>query len=268
MLIYPNIDPVAFELGPLTVHWYGIMYLCSFGLTYWLAFYRAKQLNSGWTEAQVSDLVFYVAVGVVVGGRLGYKLFYDFSGLVADPISVFRVWQGGMSFHGGLLGVMVAFFLMARKVNKSVFLVADFSVPMVPIGLGLGRLGNFIGAELYGRITEAPWGMVFPNAGPLPRHPTQLYQFFFEGVVLFAVLWWYSSRPRPKATVTGLFLVLYGIFRFGVEFFRQPDAHIGFLAWGWLTMGQLLSFPMLLVGLSFLMLSNNNTNNKVPQENA
>ena len=256
MLQYPDIDPVALSLGPLQIHWYGIMYLIGFGGGWALALHRAKQPGSGWSKDQVADLTFYVALGVVIGGRLGYillyTLLYDPGLLLEDPLVLVRVWEGGMSFHGGLLGVVLAVWLFCRHTRKPVMKVLDFVAPVVPIGLGAGRLGNFIGAELWGRPTEMPWGMVFPGAGPRPRHPSQLYEFFLEGVVMFAVLWWYSSKPRPTGAVAALFAILYGVFRIFVEFFREPDEHIGYLAFGWFTQGMLLSLPLVLVG-AFVM---------------
>lgn len=248
MLTYPHINPVALSLGPVSVHWYGVMYLIGFVGAWWLALLRAKKPDSGWSSDQVGDLIFYAALGVVVGGRIGYMLFYDFPGFLSQPWTFFQVWRGGMSFHGGLLGVALALWFYARRENRSWVDVIDFVVPLVPMGLAAGRLGNFINGELWGRVTDVPWGMVFPGAGPLPRHPSQLYEFFLEGVLFFIILWWYSSRPRPRFAVSALFLVGYGSFRFFVEFFRQPDAQLGFLAWDWITMGQLLSFPMILLG--------------------
>lgn len=248
MLTYPHINPIAFQAGPIKVHWYGLMYLIGFILAWILALWRANKPSSGWNSEQIGDLVFYGALGVIIGGRLGYMLFYDLSNFVTNPLIVFKVWDGGMSFHGGMLGVGVATWIYAWRRRRSWVEVIDFAAPLVPLGLAAGRLGNFINGELWGRVTTVPWGMVFPNAGPLPRHPSQLYEFLLEGVLLFIILWWYSSKRRPPFAIAALFLVGYGCFRFFVEFFRQPDPQLGFIAWGWLTMGQLLSFPMILVG--------------------
>lgn len=249
MLTFPAINPVAFTVGPLAVHWYGIAYLFGFLSALGLGCYRAKQSQGAWTTDQVNDLVFYCALGVIVGGRVGYMLFYDWPTLVAEPWSLFKVWQGGMSFHGGLLGVILALWLFARKTHKDFLTLGDFIAPLVPLGLAAGRLANFINGELWGRVTDVPWAMVFPQGGPLPRHPSPLYECLLEGVVLFTVLWLYSAKPRPKGAVSGLFLIFYSLFRMLLECFRQPDHQLGFLAFGWLTMGQLLSVPMVLVGL-------------------
>ncbi len=252
MLTYPNIDPVALSLGPLKIHWYGLMYLIGFAVVWWLGRIRARRPDSGWDAEQISDLVFYGALGAVLGGRLGYILFYSFPFFIADPLSIFKVWQGGMSFHGGMVGVFVAMWLYGRKFHKGFFQITDFIAPLVPIGLGAGRIGNFINGELWGRVSDGPWAMVFPNAGALARHPSQLYQAFLEGIVLFIILWLYSSKPRPTMAVSGIFLIFYGLFRFIVEFVRVPDAQLGYLAFGWLTMGQVLSIPMILIGLLFV----------------
>jgi phosphatidylglycerol:prolipoprotein diacylglycerol transferase len=252
MLTYPNIDPVAISVGPLSIHWYGLMYLVGFTIAYYLMLHRAKKPGSGWTKDEVGDLIFYSAMGVVLGGRCGYVLFYNFDKFLSDPLWLFAVWEGGMSFHGGLLGVAVAMFLLGRRYNKTFFSIADFGTPMVPIGLLTGRLGNFIGGELWGRTTDVSWGMVFPKGGPLPRHPSQLYEMILEGFVLFAILWIYSSKPRPTMAVGGAFLVGYGIFRFFVEFFREPDSHIGFDLLGWMTRGQILCIPMVLFGAAII----------------
>lgn len=255
MLTYPNISPVALQIGTFSIHWYGIMYLIGFASAYGLARLRANKPNSGWNNAQVADLIFYAALGVLIGGRVGYMLFYDFGALIDNPLNLFKIWTGGMSFHGGLLGVMASVWLFAKKTKKPFFAVGDFIAPLVPIGLGAGRIGNFINGELWGRVTDAPWGMVFPQASPFPRHPSMLYEFFLEGVVLFIILWVYSAKPRPTMSVSGLFLVGYGVFRFFVECFREPDAQLGFLAFDWLTMGQLLSIPMIVFGAILIYLA-------------
>lgn len=256
MIAFPNIDPVAVSLGPLQIHWYGLMYLGAFAFAYWLASTRAKKENSGWTIEQVSDLIFYGALGVVLGGRFGYVFFYNFDKFLDNPLWLFKVWEGGMSFHGGMLGVILAVFLYGRKINKTFFEMTDFTAPIVPIGLALGRIGNFIGGELWGKATDVPWAMKFPgDPEQLARHPSQLYQFALEGMALFIILWWYSAKPRPRMAVSGLFLIGYGFFRFVVEFFRQPDSHIGYEAFGWLTRGQILSTPMILIGVAFMIVA-------------
>lgn len=252
MLVYPDIDPVLLSLGPLQVRWYGLMYLVGFAGAWWLANQRADQPQSGWTREQVADLVFFGMVGVVVGGRLGSVLFYQPLYYLQHPLAVFQVWQGGMAFHGGLIGVLIALWLVARKQRKGFFQVADFVAPLTPLGLGAGRIGNFINGELWGRVTDLPWGMIFPHVGPYPRHPSQLYQALLEGLLLFVILWLYSARPRPRMAVSGLFLLCYGAFRFLAEFARQPDSQLGFVAFDWMTMGQLLSVPMVIAGLLLL----------------
>ena len=252
MLPYPNIDPVALDLGFLQIHWYGLMYLVGIGGAWFLASRRLHAFDPTWSKEKLSDLVFWVAMGVIVGGRLGYVLFYDLPAYIANPLLILEVWKGGMSFHGGLIGVMLATLWFARRNGKSFFELMDFIAPLVPIGLGAGRIGNFINAELWGKVTDVPWAMVFPTGGPEPRHPSQLYQFALEGVALFVILWVYSRKPRPTMAVSGLFAVCYGIFRFIVEFVRVPDAQLGYLAWGWLTMGQVLCVPMILAGLGLI----------------
>lgn len=248
-MILPDIDPVAIRLGPLSIHWYGLMWVAGIVGGWWWGTLRARRYpRLGWQPQEVGDLAFYIAMGAVLGGRLGYVLFYNFSAYLQNPLSILAIWSGGMSFHGGMLGVCVAMWLYARKTKRSFFNVADFLSTLAPIGLATGRLGNFINQELWGRTTDLPWGVVFKTGGPLPRHPSQLYEFALEGVVLFLILWWYSSKPRPAAATSGLFLVGYGTFRFIVELVREPDSHIGYLAFGWLTMGQVLSVPMILFG--------------------
>ena len=248
MIQHPNFDPVAISVGPLSIHWYGLMYLIGFAAGAGLGVYRANKKDSGWTKDQVWDLLFYMAMGVIFGGRIGYALFYKFSYYISHPIEIFYLWQGGMSFHGGLLGVAIAMILYARKIDKTFWKVTDFLAPLVPIGLGTGRIGNFINQELWGGVTNAPWAVIFPIAGDLPRHPSQLYEAALEGLVLFLLLWWYSSKPRAAGKVSGLFLIGYAVSRFTVEFFREPDAHLGYLAFDWLTMGQILTVPMFVFG--------------------
>lgn len=253
---HPWIDPVALSLGPVDIHWYGLMYLLGFGAAWWLGRLRART-TPGWDPASIGDMIFYGALGVVIGGRVGYILFYDLQSYLDAPLNVLKVWEGGMSFHGGLVGVLIAIWLFARKTDKRFFEVGDFVAPLVPIGIGAGRIGNFINGELWGRVSDLPWAMVFadPRAGGLPRHPSQLYEAFLEGLVLFAILWLYSRKPRPTMSVSGLFLLCYGVFRFAVEFTRMPDAHIGFIAGDWMTMGQLLSAPMILAGIALMVLA-------------
>ncbi len=264
MLHYPIIDPVIVSLGPLAVRWYGLAYLAAFALAWRLGQVQSRRAFSHWSAQQIADLIFYGAVGAVLGGRLGYVLFYAFEGLVRDPLLLFKIWDGGMSFHGGLLGVIAAMVWYGRRLSRGFWQVADFLAPLVPTGLGLGRLGNFANTELPGRVTEMPWGLVYPCTadavrninvlctGPweaFARHPSPLYQAFAEGVVLFALVWWVAARPRPAGLVSGIFLLGYGLVRFVTEWFRAPDGHIGFLAFDWLTMGQLLSLPMVFVGV-------------------
>ncbi|MGC1953060.1 MAG: prolipoprotein diacylglyceryl transferase [Gammaproteobacteria bacterium] len=260
MLTYPSIDPVAFQIGPIKIHWYGLMYLVGFGLGWWLGRLRAKDPARRWRLAEFDDVVVYVALGAVIGGRLGYALFYDLASILREPLSILEIWKGGMSFHGGLIGVVIAMWMYARRHGRPFFEVADFVAPLVPPGLGAGRIGNFINGELWGKPTDLPWGVVFPGpqAEGLARHPSQLYQAFLEGLVLFILLWTFSRKPRPTMAVSGLFLVGYGAARFLVEFVRVPDPHIGYLALGWFTMGQLLTLPMLVFGALLLWLAYRN----------
>ncbi|MEZ5095935.1 MAG: prolipoprotein diacylglyceryl transferase [Nocardioides sp.] len=246
-LPYPHLDPVL-HLGPLPIHWYGVMYVVGFVAGWWLGRVRARRPGSGWTPDEITDLLFYTGLGIVVGGRLGYVLFYVLPDAVANPVTILRVDQGGMSFHGGLLGVLVAMGLYARRTGRHFWAVTDFIAPLVPIGLFAGRIGNFINGELWGKPTDLPWGMVFPTGGPEPRHPTMLYEALLEGLVLFTVLWLFSARPRPMRAVSGVFLVGYSLVRLLIETVRVPDAQLGYLAFGWVTMGMLLSLPMLLLG--------------------
>ncbi len=250
-MLYPIIDPVALRLGPIQIHWYGIMYLLGFIGAFGECYRRRNKVVRSWEVQEILDLVFYIAVGVIFGGALGYWLFYEPHLLLADPFRILRFWEPGRSFHGGLLGVMVAVLLFCHLRQRRFLEVCDFIVPAVPIGLATGRLGNFINGELWGRITHMPWGIVFPNADALPRHPSQLYEFGTEGVLLFIILQWYIRKPRPQGATAALFFACYGIFRFIIEFFREPDSHQGFIGFG-LTMGQILSSPMILVGLGVL----------------
>jgi phosphatidylglycerol:prolipoprotein diacylglycerol transferase len=287
-----DIDPIAFHLGPVQVHWYGLMYLVGFFSAAVLGEYRRRRGRLPVTRDALSDLFFYGMMGVIAGGRIGYMLFYYAGGprwIWTDPLALFKVWDGGMSFHGGLVGVLVAGLWWSRRQKLHFMDTVDFVAPLVPIGLGLGRLGNFINGELWGKPTHLPWGMIFPNAqaedhmyafggsianstlhyaahpawqavyaqfeGHLPRHPSELYELALEGVVMFTVLWLVSMKPRPRYLVSGLFALMYGCFRFGVEFVRLPDIQLGYLAFGWLTMGQILSLPLIVAGLWLLWLS-------------
>lgn len=250
--MYPEISPVAFSAGPFEVHWYGLMYLIAFGAGWWLGILRTRRDGTEWRRSEISDLVFYFALGAVIGGRVFYTLAYNFNGFIAEPLVIFKIWQGGMSYHGGMVGVFVAMWLYARHTNRTFFRVTDYLAPLVPIGLGAGRLGNFINGELWGRPTDLPWGMVFPFVDAQPRHPSMLYEFLLEGVLFFIILWLFSSRPRPTMAVSGMYLLCYGVFRFAVEFVREPDAHLGYLAFGWFTMGHLLTIPMLVFGVAFV----------------
>ena len=261
MFTFPQINPVVISLGPLSIHWYGVMYIIAFGGAWVLASYRRNMKPNQWSTDQISDLIFYGAIGAVVGGRLGSVFFYNFDRFLEDPLWVFRVWEGGMSFHGGLLGVGVALYFYSKSLRKGFWETIDFIVPFVPFGLGAGRIGNFIGGELWGRPTDVPWGMVFPHVDQLPRHPSQLYEVALEGVALFILLWWFSSNPRPRLAVSGVFALGYGSFRFFIEFFREPDQQIGLIAFEWLTMGQLLSVPMAAGGILLLFLSYNKQKN-------
>jgi phosphatidylglycerol:prolipoprotein diacylglycerol transferase len=236
------------------VHWYGLMYVAGFIAAWFGTRARAQRPDTPVAPARVEDLVFYVAVGVFVGGRVGYMLVYDLPALLADPLSLFYVWRGGMSFHGGLVGVLLAMALFAKRTGQRFFAITDFVAPWVPPGLGFVRIGNFINGELWGAETspDAPWSVVVDGVA---RHPSQLYEAFLEGLVLFVVLLLFSARPRPRMAVSGLFLLLYGVFRFGVEFIRLPDAHIGYLAFGWVTLGQVLTAPMIPLGAILVLLA-------------
>lgn len=251
--MYPTIDPIAFHIGSWPVHWYGLMYLVGFLGGWGLLSLRLHFSPRGFTQEQLSDLTFYAALGAIIGGRLGYMLFYDWQGFLAHPLLLFQTWKGGMSFHGGLLGVLVAMCIYARKIKKPILALTDLLAPAVPLGLGAGRLGNFINGELWGRVTDVPWAMVFPQADAFPRHPSQLYEFILEGVVLFMILWIYSRKPRPLGAVSGLFALGYGVFRSTAEFFREPDAQIGYLFSIGMTEGQLLSIPLILIGIGLLV---------------
>lgn len=266
MFTHPQMNPIALSLGeiplpfsdnslPLDIHWYSLMYLVAFGLGWFMARWRAARPASGWRPQEVDDVVFYLILGVILGGRLGYVLFYQFEAFLQNPLMLIQLWNGGMSFHGGFIGVLVAFWYFARKSGRRFLQVSDFLAPFFPIGMGAVRFGNFVNGELWGRVTDVPWAMVYPFVDDQPRHPNQIYQILGEGVILFLIIWVYSRRPRPVGAVTGLFGLCYGIYRFVVEFFRQPDGHLGFIAFEWMTMGQLLSIPMVIIGALILWVS-------------
>jgi len=265
---YPDIDPIIVSLGPVAVRWYGLTYLAAFVLCWWLGNRRADRPDSGWNRQEVSDLVFFGAIGAVLGGRVGYTLFYGFEQLLRDPLFILRIWEGGMSFHGGLLGCLLGLWWFGRSTGRQFLEVSDFAAPLVPLGLGFGRLGNFANTELPGRATDAVSGLVYPCAADairainpvclgewesFARHPSPLYQAFSEGLVLFVVIWLFSARKRPVGMVSGAFLCCYGVLRLCTEFFRQPDSHLGFIAFDWLTMGQLLSLPMFIAGILLMV---------------
>ena len=263
MLTHPQFDPVAIKFTEtIGIQWYGLMYVIGFLAFLLLGRHRAKKPGSAVSPEQVDDILFYGAIGVVLGGRLGYTFFYNFSQFIEDPSMIIRIWEGGMSFHGGLLGVGAAMLLLARKYDMPWLRITDFISPLVPIGLGAGRIGNFINAELWGRTSDVPWGMIFPNVDKAVRHPSQLYQAFMEGLVLFVVLWTFSRKSRPLGMVTGLFIAAYAVARIIAEFFRVPDAHIGYVAFGWLTQGQILSVPMFLLGIALMLWGYRLTANK------
>ena len=253
MLVHPQFDPVAVSVGPLAVRWYGLMYLVAFGLLWAAGRYRIARTPGGvWAAKDLDDALFYGILGTIIGGRLGYVLFYKLSDFAVEPWRIFYVWEGGMSFHGGMLGVILALAWFARIHRQDWLAVTDFIAPLVPLGLGAGRLGNFINAELWGRPATVPWAMVFPNVDSVPRHPSQLYEFALEGVLLFGVLWWFSQRPRPRGAVSGAFLLGYGLLRFVVEFTREPDRFLGLLSLGF-SMGQWLSAPMIIAGVAMIV---------------
>ena len=253
MLVHPQFDPVALKLGPVSIRWYGLMYLIAFVAGLLLGRLRLRMRpDLGWTTRQLDDLLFYCVLGVVVGGRLGYVLFYKFSEYLHDPIRVFYVWEGGMSFHGGFLGVIFAMWWFGRNHGRGWFEVTDFLTPLVPLGLCAGRIGNFINAELWGRVTDVTWAMIFPNVDAQPRHPSQLYEAALEGVLLFVIVWIFARKPRPTGAVSAVFLVGYGLLRFLVEYTREPDNFLGLLALG-LSMGQWLSLPMVGGGIVMLI---------------
>lgn len=253
MLSYPEIDPIIFSIGPLAIRWYGLMYVLGFVACWILARKRSEQ---GWSivkPEQVDDLIFYGMLGVIVGGRLGYSIFYGWEYWLEDPLYVFKITQGGMSFHGGLIGVMTAMWLYGRRVlGKGMWEITDFVAPLVPIGLGTGRIGNFINGELWGKPSDLPWAF---NINGVGLHPSQLYEALLEGLVLFVILWMFSARQRPTMAVSGMFLFCYGVMRFCIEFVRVPDADFGYLALGWVTMGQILTTPMILLGAALLFLA-------------
>jgi phosphatidylglycerol:prolipoprotein diacylglycerol transferase len=248
-----NIDPILIELGPIRVSWYGMMYVFGFLASYLLVRYQMRRKDFGITKIEVENLFFYLILGLIIGARLGYVLFYDLKMYLADPLEIFAVWHGGMSFHGGLIGVLIVGILFSWRNKKSFWKIADLFIVTAPIGLGLGRIGNFINGELYGRVTRVSWGMIFPKGGPLPRHPSQLYESALEGGILFLILWFFKNRKVPTGGLLAVFLSVYGVFRFFIEFFREPDPQLGFII-GHFTMGQVLSIFMIVAGIILFFL--------------
>ena len=250
MIVLPDFDPIALQLGPLAIRWYGLAYLAGIVGGILLGRYRTRQPWSPIPRSVVLDLVLYCALGAILGGRLGYTMFYHFTDYITNPIAILKIWEGGMSFHGGLIGAVIGIYVFSRKYTIELLKLTDFLSPLCAVGLFFGRIANFINQELWGRQTEVSWGVVFP-ADPLglTRHPSQLYEAGLEGGLLFLILWLYSTKPRTTGAISGLFLVCYGLFRFSVEFFREPDIHLGFIAANWLTMGQILSAPLILAGI-------------------
>ena len=252
MFVHPQFDPVAIAIGPFAIRWYGLMYLVGFVVALLLGRQRASRDPwRKWTAREMDDVLFYGVIGVIIGGRLGYVLFYKLDYYLGHPLEILYIWQGGMSFHGGFLGVLAAMTLFARKTHKPWLGVMDYLAPLVPPGIAAGRLGNFINAELWGRPADVPWATIFPSVDKIPRHPSQLYEFALEGVILFALLWWFSRKPRALGAVSALFLIGYGLARFLVEYTREPDSFLGLLALGF-TMGQWLSLPMIAAGAALL----------------
>lgn len=249
MLQFPHIDPVIFKIGPLAMRWYGLMYVFGFASSYLLVMHQMKKKKLTFDRESIDDLFFYLIIGLIIGARLGYVLFYNLAFYLENPLDAFAVWHGGMSFHGGLIGTFVAGYIVVKRKKLNFLAVTDIFVPTCPIGIGFGRLGNFINAELYGKVSTAPWAMVFPGGGDLPRHPSQLYEMFFEGILLFAILWIYKDRKKHEGDVFALFLILYGVFRIYCELFREPDSQIGYF-FGLLSMGQILSLCMVALGIA------------------
>jgi phosphatidylglycerol---prolipoprotein diacylglyceryl transferase len=255
MIQYPHIDPIIFSIGPVAVRWYGLMYVIGFGTAWWLGRRRAAQSaalwpGSTWQSVDVDDLVFFEAMGAVLGGRIGWILFYGLGDVMTEPSRIFRIWEGGMSFHGGMLGVLVASWWFAKSRGRNLLDVWDFTAPLPALGLCAGRIGNFINGELWGKVTDVPWAVVYKGEA---RHPSQLYEALLEGLLLFAILWIYNSKARPRGAASGLFCVGYGVFRFSVEFVRIPDINRGYLLFGWVTEGQLLSLPMIVGGIAMML---------------
>lgn len=249
MLQFPHIDPVIFKIGPFAMRWYGLMYVFGFASSYLLVMYQMKKKKVKFDRESIDDLFFYLIIGLIVGARLGYVLFYNLAFYLENPLDAFAVWHGGMSFHGGLIGTFVAGYIVIKRKKLDFFATADLLVPTCPVGIGFGRLGNFINGELYGKVSTAPWAMVFPEGGFAPRHPSQLYEMFFEGIALFTILWLYKDRKKHEGDVFALFLILYGAFRIFCELFREPDSQLGYF-FGLLSMGQILSLCMVALGVA------------------